>query len=217
MRQKTLKTSCRFEGKGLHTGGFAHMTVNPAPAGSGIAFHRTDLGSDAIIKASASNVSNTARSTTISNGDASVVTIEHVMSALTGLGIDNALIEIDGPEIPILDGSAKPYAEAFTKAGIIEQDADRICTTISETVEVKDVPAVWMIYNMGVVVRTKTCVFAIDLCHRKACELIPDLDFALCTHNHNDHCTEDFMNGMVAAGKPFVSISRVIAAGSSIV
>lgn len=138
MKQKTLKTSCRFEGKGLHTGGFAHMTVNPAPAGSGIAFHRTDLGSDAIIQASASNVSNTARSTTISNGDASAVTIEHVMSALTGLGIDNALIEIDGPEIPILDGSAKPYAEAFTKAGIIEQDADRIYTTISETIEVRD-------------------------------------------------------------------------------
>lgn len=138
MRQKTLKTSCRFEGKGLHTGGFANMTVNPAPVGNGISFHRTDLGPDAFIKASASNVSNTARSTTISDGSASAVTIEHIMSALTGLGIDNAIIEIDGPEIPILDGSAKPYVDAFTKAGIIEQDAERVYTTIKETIEIKD-------------------------------------------------------------------------------
>ena len=138
MRQKTIKTSCRFEGKGLHTGGFAHMTVNPAPAGSGIAFHRTDLGSDAIVKASASNVSNTARSTTISNGEVSAVTVEHIMSALAGLGIDNARIEIDGPEVPILDGSAKPYVKAILETGIVEQDAERVYSTIDKAIEIKD-------------------------------------------------------------------------------
>ena len=87
------------------------------------------------------------------------------------------------------------YDEAF----------DRVRDEVRTTSVTGDRPAIWYVYNMGVVVRTKTCVFAIDLCHRKACELIPDLDFALCTHNHDDHFTEDFMKGMVAAGKPFVS------------
>ena len=89
------------------------MTIKPAPADTGIRFRRTDLGEDAYVDALAENVSNTARSTTISNGKASVSTIEHIMSALTGMGVDNALIDIDNVEVPILDGSAKPYIEAI--------------------------------------------------------------------------------------------------------
>ncbi|MBQ7899256.1 MAG: UDP-3-O-acyl-N-acetylglucosamine deacetylase [Bacteroidales bacterium] len=125
-----------FEGKGLHTGRVARMTVSPAPADTGIVFKRTDIGEDALVEALAENVSNTARSTTISKGDASVSTIEHILSALTGMGVDNALIEIDNVEVPILDGSAKPYIEAIWKDGFQEQDAPRKYIELKETVEV---------------------------------------------------------------------------------
>ena len=112
------------------------MTVSPAPADTGIVFKRTDIGEDAMVEALAENVSSTARSTTISKGDASVSTIEHILSALTGMGVDNALIEIDNVEVPILDGSAKPYIEAIWKDGFQEQDAPRKYIELKETVEV---------------------------------------------------------------------------------
>ena len=112
------------------------MTVSPAPADTGIVFKRTDIGQDALVEALAENVSSTVRSTTISKGDASVSTIEHILSALTGMGVDNALIEIDNVEVPILDGSAKPYIEAIWKDGFQEQDAPRKYIELKETVEV---------------------------------------------------------------------------------
>lgn len=112
------------------------MTINPAPADTGIRFRRTDIGEDAYIDALAENVSNTARSTTISQGDASVSTIEHVMSALTGMGVDNAIIDIDNVEVPILDGSAKPYIDAIWADGFEHQDAPRRYIEIKETIEV---------------------------------------------------------------------------------
>ena len=136
--QQTLKKSYSFEGKGLHTGRSARMTINPAPADSGIRFRRTDIGADAFIEALAENVSSTARSTTISCGEASVSTIEHVMSALTGMGVDNALIDIDNIEVPILDGSAKPYIDAIWADGFVEQDAPRKYIEITETIEIKN-------------------------------------------------------------------------------
>ncbi len=134
--QQTLRKSYLFEGKGLHTGRVARMTVSPAPADTGIVFKRTDIGEDALVEALAENVSSTARSTTISKGDASVSTIEHILSALTGMGVDNALIEIDNVEVPILDGSAKPYIEAIWMDGFQEQDAPRKYIELKETVEV---------------------------------------------------------------------------------
>ena len=134
--QHTLKKRYTFEGKGLHTGRVSKMVVGPAPVDTGIVFVRTDLGADAVVEALAENVSNTARSTTISKGEASVSTIEHIMSALTGLGIDNALIEIDNVEVPILDGSAKPYIDAMWKDGAEAQDAPRKYIEVKETVEV---------------------------------------------------------------------------------
>lgn len=137
MRQNTLANPCYFEGKGLHTGQYAHMYVWPAPAGTGIRFIRTDLG-DACVEALAENVSNTARSTTLSCGEATAVTVEHILSALTGMGIDNAEVLIDNAEIPILDGSALPYVETFRKAGIVAQDAERRFLELAGTVEVKD-------------------------------------------------------------------------------
>ena len=135
--QQTLKKSYSFEGKGLHTGRVAKMTINPAPVDTGIRFRRTDLGEDSYIDAIAENVSNTARSTTISYGEASVSTIEHILSALTGMGIDNALIDIDNIEVPILDGSAKPYIDAIWADGVLEQDAPRKYIEIKETIEIR--------------------------------------------------------------------------------
>ena len=111
--QQTLKKNYSFEGKGLHTGKVAKMVVGPAPADTGIVFRRTDLGEGMHVEALAENVSNTARSTTISKGEASVSTIEHILSALTGMGVDNAYIDINNVEVPILDGSAKPYIDAI--------------------------------------------------------------------------------------------------------
>ena len=136
--QQTVKKSYSFEGKGLHTGRVAKMTINPAPADTGIRFRRTDLGEDAYIDALAENVSSTARSTTISCGDASVSTIEHVMSALTGMGVDNAVIDIDNIEVPILDGSAKPYVDAIWADGFQQQDAPRRYVELTETVEIRN-------------------------------------------------------------------------------
>lgn len=138
MKQRTLKNSYTFEGKGLHTGKFSHVRVCPAPQNSGIVFRRTDLGDDALIEAVAANVSLTARSTTISKGKASVMTIEHLLSALTGLGVDNALVEIDNMEMPILDGSARYYVEAIAPDGLLEQEAERQYIEIGQEFLYKD-------------------------------------------------------------------------------
>ena len=134
--QQTLKKSYSFEGKGLHTGRYAKMTISPAPTDTGIRFRRTDLGDEAYVDALAENVSNTARSTTISSGDVSVMTIEHLLSSLTGMGVDNALIDIDNVEVPILDGSAKPYIDAIWKDGFFLQDKPRHYIELKETVEI---------------------------------------------------------------------------------
>ena len=136
--QQTLKKSYSFEGKGLHTGRVAKMTIHPAPVGTGIRFRRTDLGEDTYIDALAENVSNTARSTTISCGEASVSTIEHVLSALTGMGVDNAIIDIDNVEVPILDGSAKPYIDAIWADGFEQQDQPRKYIEIKEAIEIRN-------------------------------------------------------------------------------
>ena len=136
--QHTLKGPYRFEGKGLHTGTYSHMTVSPAPAGHGIKFRRTDLPGQPMVDALAENVSSTARSTTIACGEAKAVTIEHIMSALTGLGVDNALVDLDNREVPILDGSARPYVEAFRKVGLVDQGVPRVYFDIPQTLEIRD-------------------------------------------------------------------------------
>ena len=136
--QQTLKRGYSFEGKGLHTGRVAKMTINPAPVDTGIRFRRTDIGEDAYVDALAENVSCTARSTTISCGSVSVTTIEHVLSALTGMGVDNAIIDIDNVEVPILDGSAKPYIDAIWSDGFAAQDAPRRYIEIKETIEIRN-------------------------------------------------------------------------------
>lgn len=137
-KQKTLSTTHLFQGKGLHTGQMATMVIKPAPENTGIVFHRVDLGENAYVEAVAENVSSTARSTTISKGDVSVSTIEHIMSAFAGMGVDNALVEIDNVEVPILDGSARYYVEAMLEDGLLEQDALKKYVTIPDELEIVD-------------------------------------------------------------------------------
>lgn len=134
--QQTLNKEFTFEGKGLHTGRVSKMILKPAPVDSGIRFLRSDVGPEAIVSAVAENVSNTARSTTITENGISVTTIEHLLSALTGMGIDNVLVDIDNIEVPILDGSAKPYIDAIWKDGIVEQDAPRRYVEIKEEINI---------------------------------------------------------------------------------
>jgi UDP-3-O-[3-hydroxymyristoyl] N-acetylglucosamine deacetylase len=111
--QKTLKDKLVFTGVGLHSGKTITMTVRPAEAGTGIVFHRVDLSPPVSIEAIAANVVNTRLSTTIGKEGAAVSTIEHLMAALYGCGIDNAHIDINGQEVPIMDGSAEPFVVAL--------------------------------------------------------------------------------------------------------
>ena len=136
MNQQTLTREYSFEGRGLHTGKYAHLTIQPAPANFGIRFVRKDVGVE--IPAVASAITRTDRSTTVSSGEVNVVTIEHVMSALTGLGVDNARIEIDNDEVPILDGSAERYVRAIAPDGLQVQDAERVWLEFAEPFEVAD-------------------------------------------------------------------------------
>lgn len=136
MKQQTVKQEYTFEGRGLHTGKFSHMTICPAPENFGIRFLREDVGVE--IAATADKVSRTDRSTTISEGEVAVVTIEHVLSALTGLGVDNALIKIDNEEVPILDGSASYYVKAIAPDGLLQQSAERKYIEIDKVIEIKD-------------------------------------------------------------------------------
>lgn len=136
MKQQTVKQAYTFEGRGLHTGKFSHMTICPAPENFGIRFLREDVGVE--IAATADKVSRTDRSTTISEGEVSVVTIEHVLSALTGMGVDNALIKIDNEEVPILDGSASYYVKAIAPDGLLQLSAERNYIEIDKVIEIKD-------------------------------------------------------------------------------
>ncbi len=123
--QKTIKKPATVSGLGLHTGQMVNMTFLPAPENHGIKFKRTDLEGQPVIDADVSLVSDTSRGTTLTKNGAGVATVEHVLSALSGLEIDNTMIEIDGLETPILDGSAKFFVEALTGAGIVEQKAEK--------------------------------------------------------------------------------------------
>jgi UDP-3-O-[3-hydroxymyristoyl] N-acetylglucosamine deacetylase len=115
--QQTLRNQAAFSGIGLHTGKLITLTLRPAEAGTGIVFHRVDLSPAVSIEARAANVVNTRLSTSIGCGAASVSTIEHLMAALYGCGIDNAHVDINGPEVPIMDGSAAAFVAGIVKAG----------------------------------------------------------------------------------------------------
>lgn len=133
--QKTVNHPIRVTGKGLHTGLNVTMTINPADENFGIQFKRIDLEEKPMVAALADNVVDTSRSTTIARGEAKISTIEHLMAALWSCGVDNALVEIDAPEVPIMDGSAKCYVEEIQKVGLKEQDAPLEYYSIPEKCE----------------------------------------------------------------------------------
>ena len=137
-KQRTLKEPLSFTGKGLHTGVEVTLTLLPAPENYGYIFKRTDLPGEPRITAVADNVTDTSRGTTIEENGAKVSTIEHVLSALAGMRLDNAIIEVNGPEAPILDGSARLYVEAIQKSGVAEQNAERRYFKLEEKVEYYD-------------------------------------------------------------------------------
>ena len=137
-KQKTLKGSFALCGKGLHTGLSLTVTFNPAPENSGYKIQRIDLDGQPVIDAIAENVVDTQRGTVLGRGDVRISTIEHGMSALYAMGIDNCLIQVNGPEFPILDGSASMYVEKIKEIGIEEQNAPKDYYIIRHKIEVKD-------------------------------------------------------------------------------
>lgn len=136
--QKTLKKSYSFEGKGLHSGLKVNMTISPAPINTGIKFLRTDISPDSYISAVVDYVTHTQRGTTLEKGEIRISTLEHILSAFWGLGVDNAIIAIDNYEVPILDGSAKPYTDAIMQDGLLIQDAKRHYYNVKEKIYFKD-------------------------------------------------------------------------------
>ena len=131
MKQITLKEPFSVSGKGLHTGAVIEATFNPAPENTGYKIKRIDLEGEPVIDAVAENVVTTQRGTTIAKGDAKVSTIEHAMAALYASGIDNCIIELNGPEMPILDGSAKEYCEKIAAAVLRSRRPIRISISSS--------------------------------------------------------------------------------------
>lgn len=137
-KQHTLGKNVTINGTGLHTGILVEMNLKPANPGFGIQFQRIDLPGQPIIKADCDLVTDTSRGTTLQVGDAKVSTVEHILAALVGMGIDNVLIEINGPEIPIMDGSSAPFIIYIEEAGIIEQDAAKAWYSIDENIYLYD-------------------------------------------------------------------------------
>ncbi|MDX2349735.1 MAG: UDP-3-O-acyl-N-acetylglucosamine deacetylase [Porticoccus sp.] len=138
IRQRTLNNVIRATGVGLHTGEKVYLTLHPAPVNTGIIFRRTDLDPVVEILAKAENVGETTLSTTLMNGDVRVSTVEHLLSAMAGLGIDNAIIDVTAPEVPIMDGSAGPFVFLLQSAGIKEQEEPKQFIRIKRTVTVTD-------------------------------------------------------------------------------
>ncbi len=136
IKQRTLDHAIRCSGIGLHSGRKIELVLNPAAVDTGIVFVRSDLGIE--IKGHVSSVVDTTLCTTIGHGEASISTVEHIMSALSGLGIDNARIEVDGAEVPVMDGSASPFIFLIQCAGIVEQNAVKKVLRIKKRVSIED-------------------------------------------------------------------------------
>ncbi|SCZ50399.1 UDP-3-O-acyl-N-acetylglucosamine deacetylase [Thiohalomonas denitrificans] len=138
IRQRTLKNVIRATGVGLHTGEKVYLTLRPAPIDSGIIFRRVDFEIPVEVEAKARNVGETTLSSTLVKGGVRISTVEHLLSALAGMGIDNAYIDLSAPEVPIMDGSAGPFVFLIQSAGIQEQEAAKRFIRIKRTVEVRE-------------------------------------------------------------------------------
>ncbi len=138
IRQRTLKNMIRATGVGLHTGARVQLALHPAPVDTGIRFRRVDLDPPVIIPARAEAVGDTRLSTTLEHDGARVSTVEHLLSALAGLGIDNALADVDAPEVPIMDGSAAPFVFLIQSAGICKQEAPKQFLRVLRPIEASE-------------------------------------------------------------------------------
>ena len=138
VNQRTLKNSIRATGVGLHTGKKVLMTLRPAPANVGIVFRRVDLDTPVDIRAHAENVGDTMLGTTLVRDGVKISTVEHLLSAFAGLGIDNSFVEVSAPEVPIMDGSAGPFVFLLQSAGIEEQSTPKRFVRIKKTVRVEE-------------------------------------------------------------------------------
>lgn len=133
-KQHTLTQPIQISGTGLHTGVLVDMILKPANPGFGIQFQRTDLPNKPIIKADCDLVTDTSRGTTLQVGEAKISTVEHILAALVGMGVDNVLIEVNGPEIPIIDGSSAPFISLIEDSGVLEQEAAKIWYSLDENI-----------------------------------------------------------------------------------
>lgn len=138
IRQRSLKTAIRAAGIGLHSGQKCYLTLHPAPADTGIVFRRVDLSPVVCIPASSDYVGDTTLSTCLVQGEARVATVEHLLSALAGLGIDNAYVDLTAPEVPIMDGSAGPFVFLIQSAGIAEQAKPKRFIRVKKPIRVED-------------------------------------------------------------------------------
>ena len=196
-KQNTLKGSFSLCGKGLHTGISLTVTFNPAPENHGYKIQRIDLDGMPIINAVAENVTDTQRGTVVAKGDVRVSTIEHAMAALYAMGIDNCLIQVNGPEFPILDGSAKMYVDKINEVGIQQQNAPKDYYIIRKKIEVRD-------ENSGSVIT-----------------ILPDEEFsitAMCSYNSkfidSQFATIDDMSQFpkeIASARTFVFVRDIMA------
>lgn len=138
IKQRTLKNTIRATGVGLHTGDKVYLTLHPSKPDTGIRFRRVDLPDPVMIKAKPENVGETMLSTTLVENGIKVATVEHLLSALAGLGIDNAIIDVSAPEVPIMDGSAGPFVFLLQAAGVMEQDEPKQYIRIKKPIRVAD-------------------------------------------------------------------------------
>jgi len=138
IKQRTLKNTIRATGVGLHTGEQVYLTLHPAEPNTGIHFRRVDLETPVMIHAAPENVGETTLSTTLVSGDVKISTVEHLLSAFAGLGIDNAVIDVTAPEVPIMDGSAGPFVFLLQSAGVQEQDCPKKYLRIKKSIRVED-------------------------------------------------------------------------------
>ena len=138
IKQRTLKNTIRATGVGLHTGEKIYLTLRPAEPNTGIKFRRVDLDVPVTIQATPENVGETVLSTTLVSGDVKISTIEHLLSAFAGLGIDNAIIDVSAAEVPIMDGSAGPFVFLLQSAGVEEQDCPKQYIRIKDNIRVDE-------------------------------------------------------------------------------
>lgn len=138
LRQRTLKNAIRATGVGLHSGRKVYMTLRPAAENTGIVFRRLDLDPPVDVVADADSVGDTMLGTTLVQGDVTIATVEHLLAALAGLGVDNAYVDLSAPEVPIMDGSAAPFVFLLQSAGIAEQNAPKVFTRVKKLVRVED-------------------------------------------------------------------------------